>query len=174
MPTAADTAQHRVVVTEHGFGDDLAVERAALEPIGCAVIGAHCRIEGEVAALVRDADFVLTQFAPVSAVAIRAMERAGLITRYGIEVDNVDLDAARPRDIPVYNLLDYCIDEVADYTLGLILSLTRQIAPLSASVRAGGWRAGCRPSAAPSRSSSETPLQPEPASSGPARGRRAR
>ena len=174
MPTAADTAQHRVVVTEHGFGDDLAVERAALEPIGCAVIGAHCRIEGEVAALVRDADFVLTQFAPVSAVAIRAMERAGLITRYGIEVDNVDLDAARPRDIPVYNLLEYCFDEVADYTLGLILSLTRQIAPLSASVRAGGWRAGCRPSAAPSRSSSETPLQPEPASSGPARGRRAR
>jgi D-3-phosphoglycerate dehydrogenase len=137
---AADGARYTVVVTDYGFRDDLAAERAALEPLGCAIAGAQCRTEDEVAAVVRDADFVLTQFAPVTARAIQAMNRARLITRYGIGVDNVDLVAARERGIPVHNVPDYCIDEVADHTLGLILSLTRQIAPLSAGVKASGWK----------------------------------
>jgi D-3-phosphoglycerate dehydrogenase len=137
---AAEQTQYTVVVTDFGFRDDLAVERAALEPLGCRVIGAQSRTEDEVAAVTRDADFVLTQFAPVTKRAIDSMRRARLITRYGIGVDNVDLAAARARGIPVYNVPDYCIDEVADHTLGLILSLTRQIAPLSASVKAGGWK----------------------------------
>jgi len=137
---AGDRRRPVVAVTDFSFTDDLAVEKAALEPLGCTVIGAQCRTAEEVAAVVRDADFVLTQFAPVTAQAIQAMNRARLITRYGIGVDNVDLAAARERGIPVYNVPDYCIDEVADHTLGLILSLTRQIAPLSASVKAGGWK----------------------------------
>lgn len=136
---AADTTQPTVVVTDYTFRDDLAVEKTALEPLGCRVIGAQCRTEQEVIAVVRDADFVLTQFAPVSARAIQAMNKARLITRYGVGVDNVDLDAARERRIPVYNVPDYCIDEVADHTLGLILALTRQIAVLSAGVKAGRW-----------------------------------
>lgn len=135
-----DARQPVVVVTDFGFTDDLAVEKAALEPLGCKIIGAQCRTAEEVAEAVRDADFVLTQFAPVTAPAIQAMTRARLITRYGIGVDNVDLVAARERGIPVYNVPDYCIDEVADHTLGLILSLTRQIAPISANVKAGGWK----------------------------------
>ncbi|MGH2388573.1 MAG: C-terminal binding protein, partial [Chloroflexota bacterium] len=137
---AADPRPPVVVVTDFSFTDDLAVEKAALEPLGCTVVGAQCRTAEEVAAVVKDADFVFTQFAPVTEQAIQAMSRARLITRYGIGVDNVDLVAARERGIPVYNVPDYCIDEVADHTLGLILSLTRQIAPLSASVKAGGWK----------------------------------
>jgi D-3-phosphoglycerate dehydrogenase len=128
-----------VVVTDYTFRDELAVEKAILEPLGCLVVGVQCRTEHDVAAAVRDADFVLTQFAPLTAKAIAAMTRAQLITRYGVGVDNVDLDAARQRGIPVYNVPDYCIDEVADHTLGLILALTRQIARLSEGVKAGRW-----------------------------------
>ena len=95
MQMAPDAAQYTVVVTDYSFRDDLAVERAALGPLGCTIVGTQCRTEDEVASVVRDADFVLTQFAPVSALAIRAMSRARLITRYGIGVDNVDLEAAR-------------------------------------------------------------------------------
>ncbi len=127
-----------VVVTDYTFRD-LEVERAILEPLGCTIVAAQCRTEQEVAEVVREADFVLTQFAPVTAWAIGAMHRARLITRYGIGVDNVDLAAARERGIPVYNVPDYCIDEVADHALGIILALTRQIARLSAGVKAGGW-----------------------------------
>src|SRR5579875_3511907 len=115
----AESAKPTVVVTDYTFGD-LAMERAILEPVGCTVVGAQCRTEQELVPVVRDADFVLTQFAPVSASVIRAMARARLIARYGIGVDNIDLAAARESRIPVYNVPDYCIDEVADHTLGII------------------------------------------------------
>ncbi len=62
-----------------------------------------------------------------------------MIVRYGIGVDNVDLEAARARGIPVCNVPDYCIDEVADHTLALILATTRQIVPNWAHVRSGNW-----------------------------------
>jgi D-3-phosphoglycerate dehydrogenase len=137
---SADLARPTVVVTDYSF-PDLEVETAILEPLGCTVIGAQCRTVEQVVAAVRDADFVLTQFAPITAEAIQAMNKAQSITRYGIGVDNVDLAAAHDRGIPVYNVPDYCIDEVADHTLGLILSLTRQIALLSSTVKAGKWGA---------------------------------
>jgi D-3-phosphoglycerate dehydrogenase len=125
-------------VTDYSFGD-LDLERAILEPLGCTVEGAQCRTEEEVAALTRDADYVITQFAPLTARAIATMERARVIVRYGIGVDNVDLAAAAARGIPACNIPDYCIDEVADHTLAMILDLTRQITRVSNAVHAGRW-----------------------------------
>jgi D-3-phosphoglycerate dehydrogenase len=94
---------------------------------------------GQLIALVQDADQVLTQFAPVDATVIGAMGKCRVIVRYGIGVDNVDLGVAAARGIPVCNVPDYCIDEVADHTLGLILDLTRRIAANAGKVRSGGW-----------------------------------
>ncbi|MDA0591545.1 MAG: C-terminal binding protein, partial [Planctomycetota bacterium] len=67
------------------------------------------------------------------------MQRAKVIVRYGIGVDNVDLEAARARGIPVCNVPDYCIDEVADHTLAFILGTTRQVVPNTLHVRDGKW-----------------------------------
>jgi D-3-phosphoglycerate dehydrogenase len=85
------------------------------------------------------ADAVITPFAPVNADAIGHMQRAKAIVRYGIGVDNVDLRAARARGIPVCNVPDYCIDEVADHTLALILAATRSVLPNCLKVRRGQW-----------------------------------
>jgi D-3-phosphoglycerate dehydrogenase len=129
----------RVVVTDYSF-DSLDVERAVLEPLGVELIArAHCKPD-ELRALVADADCVITQFAPVNAAVIGAMRRARAIVRYGVGVDNVDLDAAQARGIPVCNVPDYCIDEVADHTFAFILALTRQVVANAAEVRAGRWR----------------------------------
>jgi D-3-phosphoglycerate dehydrogenase len=70
---------------------------------------------------------------------IVAMQRARVIVRYGVGVDNVDLEAARQRGIPVCNVPDYCIDEVADHTLAFILSATRQVVPNLLHIRDGKW-----------------------------------
>ncbi|MFM8220567.1 MAG: NAD(P)-dependent oxidoreductase, partial [Planctomycetaceae bacterium] len=59
--------------------------------------------------------------------------------RYGIGVDNVDLEAAKERGIPVCNIPDYCIDEVADQTLAFILAQTRQVVPNHLLVSGGKW-----------------------------------
>ena len=129
----------RIVVTDYTFAD-LAIEEAVLADSGCALIGRQCKTEAELIAAVADADAVITQFARVNANVIGAMSRARAIVRYGIGVDNVDLDAARARNIPVCNIPDYCIDEVADHTLSFILALTRQVVTHTNDVRAGHWR----------------------------------
>jgi D-3-phosphoglycerate dehydrogenase len=101
--------------------------------------GRQCRSEADLMEWCAEADVVITQFARVNAAVIGAMRRARAIVRYGIGVDNVDLDAARARGIPVCNVPDYCIDEVADQTLAFILSLTRQVDAHARHLRAGGW-----------------------------------
>ena len=129
-----------VAVTDYTF-ESLEVERVVLEPLGCRVSAwKDKRPPQELAQLVADADAVLTQFAPVNAEVIAAMARARVIVRYGIGVDNVDLEAARARGIPVCNVPDYCIDEVADHTLAFILAATRQVVTNCLAVRGGSWK----------------------------------
>ena len=128
-----------IVVTDWLF-PDLAIEQAIIDEAGCTLIAGQCKTETELIALVADADAVITQFARINATVIGAMNKARAIVRYGIGVDNVDLDAARARGIPVSNIPDYCIDEVADHTLAYILGLTRQVVTHTVDVRGGQWR----------------------------------
>lgn len=128
-----------IVVTDYNF-PDLALETAVLAQGDCDIVGHHCTTEAELVAAVARADAVITQFAKVNANVIAAMSRARAIVRYGIGVDNVDLDAARALGLPVSNIPDYCIDEVADHTLAFILGMTRQVVTHTADLRAGQWR----------------------------------
>lgn len=128
-----------IVVTDYTF-PDLDLESALARQHGCTLVGHHCQNEAELLAAVGQADAVITQFARVNATVIGAMARSRAIVRYGIGVDNVDLDAARAQGIPVSNIPDYCIDEVADHTLAFILAMTRQTVTHTADLRAGGWR----------------------------------
>ena len=129
----------KVVVTDFSF-PDLSIEERILKSDGHEVVASKERPAApELCRLVSDADAVITQFASVNADVVNAMSRAQVIVRYGIGVDNVALDAARARNIPVCNVPDYCIDEVADHTLAFILSLTRQVVPNDQHVKSGQW-----------------------------------
>ncbi|MGE5193491.1 MAG: C-terminal binding protein [Deltaproteobacteria bacterium] len=129
----------KVVITDGSFGS-FDVEKGILEPLGCEVVARQgVASPGELAPLVADADYVLTQFVLVNAEVIAAMRRAKVIVRYGVGVDNVDLDAARSRGIPVCNVPDYCLNEVADHTLALILATTRHVVAHCVGVRNGRW-----------------------------------
>ena len=127
-----------VVVTDYTF-PNLELEEGVLLPAGHSLQGGQCKTPESLIPLVAQADAVITQFAPVNAAVIAAMQRAKVIVRYGIGVDNVDLAAARDKGIPVCNVPDYCIDEVADHTLSFILSLTRQVIPNALHNRSGHW-----------------------------------
>jgi D-3-phosphoglycerate dehydrogenase len=136
----------KIVITDHAF-PDLATEEAIAAAAGATLVAAQTKDPGQLATAVADADAVMTQFAPVNADVIAAMRRARVIVRYGIGVDNVDLAAARARGIPVCNVPDYCIDEVADHTLAFILALTRQVVPQSRLVHEGEWKLAAPPAA---------------------------
>jgi D-3-phosphoglycerate dehydrogenase len=127
-----------VVITDFTF-PSLQVEEEILRAAGALLVYGQCKTPAALIPLVRDADAVITQFAPVTAEVISAMTRARGIVRYGVGVDNVDLDAARKRSIPVCNVPDYCTDEVADHTLAFILATTRQVLPNCLKVRSGDW-----------------------------------
>jgi D-3-phosphoglycerate dehydrogenase len=129
----------KVVVTDYTFSS-LDLEAGVLKPLGCELEGRQCKTPAEAAAAVAQADCVVTQFAPIDAEVIGAMQKARVIVRYGIGVDNVDLAAARERGIPVCNVPDFCIDEVADHTLAFILAATRNVVPNCLAVRQGEWR----------------------------------
>lgn len=128
-----------VVVTDWTF-PDLEIETEVLNNFGIRLLGRRASTAAELASNVRDADGVITQFARLDAAVVDAMDHARVIVRYGVGVDNVDLNAARERGIPVCNVPDYCVNEVADHTLSLILAATRQIVPHHEQVRSGRWQ----------------------------------
>jgi D-3-phosphoglycerate dehydrogenase len=129
-------------VTDFGL-DDIDIEKAILQPLGCEVVGPlrapDSKDEQKLIDLVKDADFVITQFSPVTAAVVQAMQKSKIIVRYGIGVDNVDLKVAAQKNIPVCNVPDYCIDEVADSALAMILDLVRKISAHAFLIRSGKW-----------------------------------
>ncbi len=127
-----------IVITDWTF-PDLEVEERILKAHGVGLIARQCRTEADLIALCAEADVVITQFARMNANVVSAMQKARAIVRYGIGVDNVDLDRARERGIPVCNVPDYCIEEVADQTLAFILATTRQVVTHTNHLRAGHW-----------------------------------
>src|SRR6266446_699369 len=129
----------KVVVTDYRF-QTLDVERSILEPLGCEVIEEQCTTQAALIPALKDSEYIITQFSPLTARVIETLDRCRIIARYGVGVDNIDLDAARRKGIPVCNVPDYCMDEVADHALGLILALTRQVVSISNHVREGHWK----------------------------------
>ena len=114
-----------VLVTDHVF-PNLDPENAVLEGIGTLREAGSVK-DAELLELARDADAVLNCYRPLSADIVEAMKNCRIIARYGIGVDTIPLAVATSRGIQVTNVPDYCIEEVADHGLALILALTRGI-----------------------------------------------
>lgn len=129
----------RVVITDHGF-PSLRHEESTFAAAGAELVVAQCKTPDEVSAAVRDADAILVQWAPVNAAVIAGLTRCRVIVRYGIGVDNVDLAAAKARGIPVCNVPDYGINEVAEHAVSLALALARQLPQIDRRLRGGTWK----------------------------------
>jgi D-3-phosphoglycerate dehydrogenase / 2-oxoglutarate reductase len=127
-----------IAITDYVF-PSLDPERAVLEPLGVELRPQQCRSDDEIIALARDAEAVLNCYAKMTARVIEKLKRCKIIARYGIGVDNVDLAAATKAKILVTNVPDYCIDEVSDHALALLLALARRLTAADGAVKAGGW-----------------------------------
>jgi D-3-phosphoglycerate dehydrogenase / 2-oxoglutarate reductase len=133
-------AKGTVLIADYDFGDVI-IERAIIEDAGFRLISAQCKNEDEVIAHGRDADGVLSQYAPIGARAIEAFTRCRVIARYGTGVDIVNVDAATRRGIQVTNAPnDWCAEEVADHAVALWLAAARKICQYDRAVRRGEWR----------------------------------
>ncbi|MFV0445480.1 MAG: C-terminal binding protein [Planctomycetaceae bacterium] len=120
------SARLRVLVTDHPW-PGLEIERALWEPQGIEVVDAPEDSTETLAALARDVDAIVVCWAPIRASVIAAATRCRLIARLGIGLDNIDIPAATRNGMLVTNVPDYCVEEVADHALALLLSWARNI-----------------------------------------------
>ena len=87
-----------------------------------------------------DCDALLNTYAgPITAEIMARMPKCRLIARYGIGVDTIDLDAATEAGIIVTNNPTYCIEEVAEHTIAMLLATARKVAFYDRLVRQGRW-----------------------------------
>ena len=129
----------KVVVADYDFGDVI-IEQSIVTGAGFELIAAQCKSENDVIAVARDADAVLTQYAEIGKRAIQSFTRCKIIARYGIGVDIVDVDAATAKNIVVTNVPnDWCMNEVADHAVALLLALVRKLSFYDRATRAGDW-----------------------------------
>jgi D-3-phosphoglycerate dehydrogenase len=115
-------------------------ERRILGAIGAEVIDANRLARDEVISLAPKADALMTDYFVVDAKVIEALRRCRVICRYGIGLDKVDIPAATQAGIRVTRVPEYCIGELVDHTIALLLAVTRRIVRYDAAVRAGSWK----------------------------------
>jgi D-3-phosphoglycerate dehydrogenase / 2-oxoglutarate reductase len=127
-----------VVVTDSPF-PDLNPAREALSQIDAEIQFLSDSTPEAIACAARTADAVLVTYAKISGEVIRQMQRCRIISRFGIGVDNVDISAATDAGIVVTRVPDYCVEEVADHTLALLLALARKVAFANSLVQATRW-----------------------------------
>ena len=82
---------------------------------------------------------IMTIETEIDASVLEAFPNLEFISVHGIGVDMVDVEAATERGIPVFNTPEYCLEEVATHTMGLILACERRICQYDDDVEAGGW-----------------------------------
>ena len=127
-----------VVITDCDH-DTIDPERSVLDGHDVELRRLQCRTPEEVAAQAGDADVLINQYVPITGEVLDALPRCRLVVRYGVGVDNVDVEAAAARGVWVANVPDYGRDEVADHTLALALSVLRGVVVLDRAVHEGSW-----------------------------------
>lgn len=131
---------HTVVITDFDFPDD-SIERAIIEGAGHRLESYHALTEAEISEVSASASALIVQYGKVGREVIDSSPSLKVIARYGVGVDIVDVDHATVKEIQVTNVpADYCLNEVADHALALLLALNRQLLSYNSAVRHGDWR----------------------------------
>jgi D-3-phosphoglycerate dehydrogenase len=129
--------------TSYGMpGASYELEMEALTPIGAEIVEIKAGPEDEFVKAARDADALYAKGRPITRRMIDGLERCKVISLGSVGVDSVDVAAATARGIPVTNVPDTFIEEVADHAMMLILATFRRLVVQDRLVREGRWREG--------------------------------
>ena len=121
--------------------DNYASERKAIQDLGGELVLTRARSEEEIIRTCAGARIILSEglSSPISRRVIENLDDCWALGRYGIGVDNIDVDAATDHGIVVFNVADYCVNEVADHAATLVLASARRVVSSVRYVRSGGW-----------------------------------
>lgn len=131
-----------VLITDYAW-PDIEIERAILEAAGLRVVAgpAQPAAAETIEALMAEhqPDGVLFCWAPVTERAIAAAPNLKIAARLGVGLDNLAVDACTERGIWVTNVPDYCVEEVSDHAIGMLLAWARGLVVFDREVRKGTW-----------------------------------
>jgi D-3-phosphoglycerate dehydrogenase len=133
----------KAVVSDNTF-PSLDLQRGVIEAAGFELreVQPKCLNEDDVIARCADADALLVQWAPITRRVLKALPNLKGVVRYGVGVDNIDLEAARELRIGVANIPTYCLEEVSNHAMAMMLSLARRIPQDHAGIVHGEWGVG--------------------------------
>jgi D-3-phosphoglycerate dehydrogenase len=131
------------IVSDHTF-PSLDLQRGVIEAAGYKLHEAQpkCVNEDDVIARCANADALLVQWAPITRRVMESLSRLKGVVRYGVGVDNIDLEAARELCIGVANVPTYCLEEVSNHAMAMMLTLARRIPQDHAGIVHGEWGVG--------------------------------
>lgn len=127
-----------IAVTDSPF-PSLDPVRQALRSLDPEIRMANSGSAEDIIAVAHDADAVIVCYAQITGAVIGALTRCKVIGRTGLGVDNIDVPAARASDIVVTYVPDYCLREVSDHAMAMLLALARKIPFSNALVQSGRW-----------------------------------
>lgn len=128
----------KVVITDYVW-ESLDVEKKTLGALA-DIVALKTKKPEEFLSEAEDCDALLNTYAgPITAEVMARMAKCRIIARYGIGVDTIDLEAATRAGIIVTNNPTYCIEEVAEHAMALLLACARKVAFYDRAVRAGKW-----------------------------------
>lgn len=123
-------------------GAGYALELEALGPLGAEIVEIPAGTEDEFVKAARDADALYAKGRRITKPMIDGLERCRVISLGSVGVDSVDIAAATARGIPVTNVPDTFIEEVADHAMMLLLATFRRLVVQDRLVRDGRWKEG--------------------------------
>ena len=130
--------KYKVVITETEY-KSFEIEKEELNKVDAEVIVGQCKTEDEIIKIAKDADGLIVVYACITRRIIKSLKKCKVIARYGIGVDNIDVEAATEHGIWIVNVPKYCIDEVSDHTITLALACVRKVVMLDNAVKKGIW-----------------------------------
>src|SRR4029077_9567504 len=128
----------KVLVTDYAW-PSLELERQILGLAGAELVVAERGEPEEIVELARDAAAILTNWRRVPREALDVADGCLVVSRYGVGVDNIPVAHATELGILVTNVPDFCLDEVSDHAMALLLSCARRVVAFTSLTRNGGW-----------------------------------
>jgi len=131
--------RYKVVHTDAHPHQVIEEERKELDKVHAKLILSVCKTEDEVIEAARYADAIMSVFSPLTRRVMESLQNCKVIARYGIGVDNIDVEAATDSGIIVANVPDFCFEEVSNHTIALILACAKKLTFLNNGTKQGHW-----------------------------------
>lgn len=132
----------KLLVTPRSFGKTDPYVYTLLEEAGFTVISndtGSILTEAKLKEYLQDCDGVILGVDPLSADVIASAPKLRAVAKYGVGIDNIDMEACAARNIKVSRTLGANTQAVADFAFALMLSVGRNVVSIDAKCRQGDW-----------------------------------